>query len=223
MNGPLVILKSTFIENTSVTGGAIHHDGAVGDVVDNGTFLVSNCTFFANEAPVGGAIDELGSVATGIVVNSLFAGNVANDGDGGALASGVAEAHGCTFTKNSATGSGGGINGVAYVTHCIFWDNQSSPLASGRCAAHSQKPLKPLSRVQAACLAPQAELGHVDAAIGGLTVVDPGLRFAHRRTQVTLREAGLFTNGPKQSWEPSVAECVLSLCRHATKNRCQAA
>ena len=63
----------------------------------------------------------------------------------------------------------------------------------------SHRPFERLKGVNATCLGPADELGHIDPAVGDLAVVDPGLRLSHLEPEPALGHPRLFTQGTQES------------------------
>jgi len=106
--GKTTVIRSRFFQNESAEAG--------GGVITLGPTKLINCEFRGNTAPVAG-----GASINGVVMNSLFAGNVASDGNGGGLVGG--DVHVCTFVDNFAEGYGAGASDCLEVTNSLFWGN----------------------------------------------------------------------------------------------------
>ncbi len=101
-----MIRNATFVENQGSNGGAVY-------IANNSHVLIENCKFENNHATGnGGAISAEAKATDGLVVrNGIFERNRA-DSEGGAInvptACGLTLAD-CTFTKNEAKKTGGGL------------------------------------------------------------------------------------------------------------------
>ena len=106
-NGTLTaITGSTFIENTATTTSG----GALFNAVDIGS--ISDSSFLDNSASLqGGAIFNAFSRPITSITNTIFDGNRAISGLGGALfdSGAIQSISGCTFSNNSTGSSGGAI------------------------------------------------------------------------------------------------------------------
>ncbi|MFL5328768.1 MAG: choice-of-anchor Q domain-containing protein [Gemmataceae bacterium] len=144
--GSLVISNSIFAGNTASSGGAIYSNG--GSVTIN-TSVFSNNTAFG----IGGAVVASGSIsfcdfasnrATGVGGALSFSGTISNStlrgnssgSSGGALNVGTnVTVNQCTFTKNTASGVGGGAivlasTGTCTVNNSTIYDNTASSTVS---------------------------------------------------------------------------------------------
>lgn len=68
---------------------------------------------------------------------------------------------------------------------------------------------------------PEAELRHIDAAVPGFAVVDPGLRLSQFVAEFPLCQPGLLPRDAQQPRYGCVGTRVLGLGRHATQNPCR--
>jgi len=69
-------------------------------------------------------------------------------------------------------------------------------------------------RLDAAGLAPFDELGHVQTAVGGFTVVDPRLGLAKSLPKLPLGQTGFLSQGAKQARQGLVTATMLGLRGH---------
>ena len=72
-------------------------------------------------------------------------------------------------------------------------------------------------RFNAAGAGPDDELRQVHPPVAGLAVVEPALRPVQVLAQLTLRQAGLLTQGPQEPRQMAVKCRVLGLGRHLTR------
>ncbi len=125
--GTLLISNSTFSGNTctNCTSGAIGSSGPI---------TITNSTFTNNSANGGGAIfqNPMSSDISLTITNSTFSNNQAVNGNGGGLSVhyGALVAANCTFSGNSASGSGGGVYfdspiGSGTITNVTFSGNSA--------------------------------------------------------------------------------------------------
>lgn len=106
----LIINNSVFTNNEAMMdrgsrAGALY-------IAYSPSFTVKNSTFTHNKANSGGALRPSDSVGT--ITDSVFAGNEAFDGKGGAVymrssLNNTSTLERCTFVNNTAVGSGGGL------------------------------------------------------------------------------------------------------------------
>lgn len=129
---PVRIVRSTFVRNFALEGGAIYATG-------NHPVLISHSRFLANEATsFGGAIAARGFGSLGgtmRVDDCLFAGNSSQDGGAILVATYFLNSPadfrvaGSTFVQNHATNEGGAIAfqyaSTCRVDNCIAWGNTS--------------------------------------------------------------------------------------------------
>lgn len=130
--GSLLITDSTFVGNTSNTGGAIYNDG--------GAIYIYNSTFGGNTSVLGNTAASTGGAiyndsGTLYAYNSLFENNTSTAIGGGAvrIGGGTAIFENCNFIGNSAGSYGGGIiaaNGTLY----IFADGGNSTFSGNNAA-----------------------------------------------------------------------------------------
>jgi hypothetical protein len=124
---PTTVTNCTFTGNTArEEGGGMHNYNMLSPTT------VTNCTFLGNSAgyPGGGGISNSGDSAK--ITGCEFIGNTAHRG-GGMSNWGYVSAHieptvtNCTFSGNSAVGSGGGMHNYQFtrpiITNCIIWGN----------------------------------------------------------------------------------------------------
>ncbi len=99
--GASLTLKGLTIANGKASSG--------GGASNSGALTINNSTFTGNVAAEGGAVFDLGTLS---VTNSLFSGNSASAGNGGGVESTsvFTTIVGSTFSGNTATGDGGGLN-----------------------------------------------------------------------------------------------------------------
>ncbi len=151
IRGP--VIECEFIGNTAESGGALALENTNGQVIvrclfenneatlsGGGMFIPSiadpiyyyvvNCEFIGNRSRYGGGI-RTGHRGTCEVINSLFAGNTAYNGSGGAIsAEGKLIVSSCTVYANQATQYGGGVVGYTtspgrglVISNSVFWAN----------------------------------------------------------------------------------------------------
>jgi CSLREA domain-containing protein len=102
--GALGIDTSYFLNNTAHNGGGAIYNSSVTNAVNVFTSTFSNNSALGD----GGAIGNSGTGGTTGITNSTFVGNSALEGGATFNSGGIVEVHFCTFSGNSATGSGGG-------------------------------------------------------------------------------------------------------------------
>jgi len=129
--GGLYNVNSTStVENCIFSGNKADWGG--GMCSNNSASLVNECVFTENEAVYGGGMDVLnGSVPS--VRNCTFSKNTASDRGGGMQISNSAGVSACTFTENSAFDGGGmfSIGAAPVVTNCTFSGNTASSRGGG--------------------------------------------------------------------------------------------
>jgi len=114
--------QSTFSENSALSGGAIENA--------SGETSVTSCNFEDNAATMGGAI-YTGDMGGGMVSNSTFLRNTAEEEGGAIRTFSESAVYNCTFRENSA-GTGGGFMGKAQdMSNCRFLYNQARGAGGG--------------------------------------------------------------------------------------------
>lgn len=97
-------------------------------------------------------------------------------------------------------------------------DRRRSPLSTDGAktgTSHKgQETQKRFARLNAAGPCPGDKLRHVNAPVGGFTVVDPTLRLPESFAQVPLRQAGFLPQFPQKAWKSPVRYRVLRLRSH---------
>ncbi|MGD9688871.1 MAG: hypothetical protein AB7K52_02065 [Phycisphaerales bacterium] len=138
--GSLQILHCTFRNNSASGAGAM-------SISSTGSPLIRNCAFVANRATgssgftSGGAIHLAGNAE---IACSLFAGNTALQGNGGAVSvatnATTSKIHGSVFTGNSAQNGGALQLGPAPVLNCTLTGNSASMSGGGINVASTNAP-----------------------------------------------------------------------------------
>jgi predicted outer membrane repeat protein len=133
--GTMTVDRSMVSGNTA-TGpdvGGYHYLGEGGGILNVGTLTVSGSTLCGNSADLGGGIFSDGFSTT--VRNCAFTGNSATRGGGIYFGSapGLLEVQGSTFSRNTASDSGGGIYnlGTATLQECTLSGNTAGSAAAG--------------------------------------------------------------------------------------------
>jgi parallel beta-helix repeat protein len=127
--GTLTVITSTLAGNSSTGfGGAIYNLGAFG--------LIKSTLSGNSAGQAGGGIEtQSPSDFTWEVVNSTISDNSATFGGGIALAAGTGVVTGTTFSDNSASGNGGGLNVILgstlALTNCTVAGNSAAGGAGG--------------------------------------------------------------------------------------------
>src|SRR4051812_37864976 len=85
------------------------------------------------------------------------------------------------------------------------------------CSPGLQKASEGGLRIDPARLDPGDELRDINAAIGGLAVVDPTLRLPETFAQVALRQLSFVPEGAQKPRQALVEQGLLSLGRHLTR------
>jgi predicted outer membrane repeat protein len=127
-SGTLTVTGSTLSNNSAALGGAIFGYGWNNETgAFSGTLTVSGCTLSGNTAASnGGAIWDY-ATQTLTVNNSTLCGNTAGSGGGLWAVTGL-NISGCTFTSNTATSIGGGLDiegGTVTVSGSTFTANHA--------------------------------------------------------------------------------------------------
>ena len=129
-NGAIIITGSTFTGNTTLgEGGAVKvymYQGSDYMTVDRSTFVNNTVSASASGLSLAGALKFGNGKIT--VTNSLFTGNTANKGDGGAIA--ITEDARITIANSTITGSTATIaqsNGGTGNGGGIFIANNTTP------------------------------------------------------------------------------------------------
>ncbi|TZF84593.1 T9SS type A sorting domain-containing protein [Pedobacter sp. BS3] len=136
-NSDVNVSNCIFVGNTSSGSGASIYN-------TNNQITVTDCKFYGNTAQKnggGGLLASTGSSAT--ITNCVFEGNKTNAGNGAAVSTYHTDAanptavsvSNCTFTRNAATGTGGGMynyqNITITVSGCTFTDNTATTDGGG--------------------------------------------------------------------------------------------
>jgi len=123
--------RCDFVENSA--------DNYTGLRIIGSSFSISNCLFKRNTAVQYTAALGFTAGCIGEVWNCIFVSNTASTGGGGWNSGGVtvwtgvkADFMNCTFAYNSAEYGAGltiGSGGMATITNCIFWGNNTNQIA----------------------------------------------------------------------------------------------
>ncbi|MHC4501484.1 MAG: right-handed parallel beta-helix repeat-containing protein, partial [Planctomycetota bacterium] len=124
-------INCTFTENSGANGGGMCNRVSAGPGPGDCSPTLVNCSFIGNETDSGGYGGGMCNLmrATPTVINCIFSGNLADPGGsgmGGAIFNvGIdLTATNCSFSNNSAFGTGGLYNGgITTLDNCIFWGN----------------------------------------------------------------------------------------------------
>jgi hypothetical protein len=104
-----------------------------GGILNDGTMTVRDSTLCGNSADLGGGIFSDGTPTT--VRNSDFPGNSATRGGGiyFGISPGLLEVQGSTFSRNTASDSGGGLHnlGTATLQECTLSGNSAGSAGGG--------------------------------------------------------------------------------------------
>ena len=122
--------SASTVENCVISGNKADSGG--GMYTDNSMSVVDGCTFTENEAVNGGGMVTSNSDVPS-VKNCTFSKNTASDRGGGMQTMNSADVSACTFTENSAS-DGGGMFCIGYaptVTNCTFSGNTASGQGGG--------------------------------------------------------------------------------------------
>jgi filamentous hemagglutinin family protein len=209
LNGPVLIERSTFTNNSADTDG--------GAICSDPTVMVRDSTFDGNTATRnGGAINNLGTLS--LLGSNRFIGNQASQA-GGAIFNGTGQSltvTGATFTNNQATAVGGAINnsGLATINSSTFTNNRvtSAVVGSGGGAINNEDSAAELRIIDGTFTGNTSTRngGAIDSLNGGLISIkntsfsgnraqlDGGAIFADQAVQLQLDRA-TFSNNESQA------------------------
>ncbi len=115
-----------FVKNTAQSGNP---GGGMFNlaITDESTPLLINCLFAGNVAGGwGGGMYNAGNQCNATLVNCIFSGNWARRGGGIYVHQGQATVANCVFSGNHAAEEGGGIYGGGYLVNSILWGNSDA-------------------------------------------------------------------------------------------------
>jgi hypothetical protein len=136
LNVGTLTVDHSMVSNNTATGfdsSGFHFLGEGGGILNDGTMTVSDSTLCGNSADLGGGMFSDGTPTT--VRNCAFTGNSATQGGGinFGISPGLLEVQGSTFSRNTASDSGGGIYnlGTALLQECTLSKNTAGSAGGG--------------------------------------------------------------------------------------------